>query len=103
MTLTVSWSRRPGASKAVSPSAPEPMTPYLPPDSETVFLVSGGARGITARCAIQLAQRFQSRFVLLGRSACAPEPAWAVGASGAAALKQAALQAMLAQGQKPKP
>jgi NAD(P)-dependent dehydrogenase (short-subunit alcohol dehydrogenase family) len=76
---------------------------YSPPNSQTVFLVSGGARGITAQCAIQLAERFHSRFILLGRSACAPEPAWAAGASGEAALKQQALQAMLAQGQKPKP
>ena len=76
---------------------------YSQPDSQTVFLVSGGARGITARCAIRLAQRFQSRFILLGRSACAPEPTWAAGAADEAALKQQAVQALLAQGQKPKP
>ncbi len=73
------------------------------PNAQTVFVVSGGARGITAHCAIRLAERFQSRFILLGRSACAPEPAWASGAGDETALKQQAMQAMLAQGQKPKP
>ena len=36
------------------------------PDS--VLVVSGGARGITARCAITLARRTKSRFLLLGRT-----------------------------------
>jgi NAD(P)-dependent dehydrogenase (short-subunit alcohol dehydrogenase family) len=40
--------------------------PLLRPNS--VVLVSGGARGITAECVIHLAQRSGSKFILLGRS-----------------------------------
>jgi len=36
--------------------------------SGSVVLVSGGARGITARCVIKLAERAQCKFILLGRS-----------------------------------
>ena len=36
------------------------------PDS--VVLVSGGARGITARCVVKLAERTPCKFILLGRS-----------------------------------
>ena len=35
---------------------------------DTIMLVSGGGRGITAACAIQLAKQFKCKFVLLGRS-----------------------------------
>jgi NAD(P)-dependent dehydrogenase (short-subunit alcohol dehydrogenase family) len=76
---------------------------YHQPDSQTVFLVSGGARGITAACVIELARRYQCRFILLGRSAVAPEPAWAASAETEAELKQRAIQAIVAQGYKPQP
>lgn len=36
--------------------------------SDSVVLVSGGARGITARCVIKLAERARCKFILLGRS-----------------------------------
>ncbi len=45
----------------------------LPLDAESVVLITGGARGITARIAIALAQRYHCRLELLGRSA-APGP-----------------------------
>jgi NAD(P)-dependent dehydrogenase (short-subunit alcohol dehydrogenase family) len=38
-------------------------------NKDTVMLVSGGGRGITAACAIQLARQFKCKFILLGRSA----------------------------------
>ena len=51
-----------------------------PPTKDTHFLVSGGGKGITAENVIALAQAFQSRFTLLGRSELlAEEPEWAVG------------------------
>ncbi|RKZ79861.1 MAG: beta-ketoacyl synthase, partial [Candidatus Parabeggiatoa sp. nov. 1] len=34
--------------------------------SDSVFLVSGGGRGITAQCVIKLAKAFQCKFILLG-------------------------------------
>jgi NAD(P)-dependent dehydrogenase (short-subunit alcohol dehydrogenase family) len=47
--------------------------------SDTVFIVSGGARGITGHCVVAMAQRFGCRFILLGRTDITqPEPAWAV-------------------------
>ena len=43
-----------------------------------LVVVSGGARGITARCVIALARRYGWQFVLLGRTSTAdPLPAWA--------------------------
>jgi NAD(P)-dependent dehydrogenase (short-subunit alcohol dehydrogenase family) len=42
-----------------------------------VVLASGGARGITARCVVELARRYGWRFVLLGRTATDdPLPDW---------------------------
>lgn len=36
--------------------------------SDSVFLVSGGARGVTASCVIEMSKVFQCKFILLGRS-----------------------------------
>ena len=48
--------------------------------SDTLFVVSGGARGVTAHCVIRLAQRFRCRFILLGRTVMGEsEPPWAAG------------------------
>ena len=33
-----------------------------------MFLVSGGARGVTANCVIEMAKTFKCKFILLGRS-----------------------------------
>jgi NAD(P)-dependent dehydrogenase (short-subunit alcohol dehydrogenase family) len=40
----------------------------------SVVLVSGGARGITARCVVKLAERAQCKFILLGRSSADMPP-----------------------------
>lgn len=76
-----------------------------PPSSETVFLVSGGAKGITAACVIALAARYQSTFILVGRSQFdgGREPDWARGGSDRAALMRAAMAALQADGQPPEP
>ncbi|MEL6925818.1 MAG: beta-ketoacyl synthase, partial [Bacteroidota bacterium] len=37
-------------------------------NADSVFLVSGGARGVTATCVIEMAKTFQCKFILLGRS-----------------------------------
>ncbi len=51
------------------------------PAAGDVFLVTGGARGITAACTEALARAARCRFVVLGRTDVhAPEPAWAEGA-----------------------
>jgi NAD(P)-dependent dehydrogenase (short-subunit alcohol dehydrogenase family) len=83
------------------------------PTERTVFLVSGGARGITAQCVVALAERYGSRFILVGRSTLAtgPEAPWAAGVGTAldttqtpeAVLKRAAMAHLAATGERPTP
>ena len=40
---------------------------------DSVVLVTGGARGITAEIILELAERYQSKFVVVGRSELPPE------------------------------
>jgi len=73
-------------------------------DADSVFLVSGGAKGVTAHCVIRIAQEHKSKFILLGRSVfSSDEPSWAKGINDEAALKKAAMQALIAAGDKPTP
>jgi NAD(P)-dependent dehydrogenase (short-subunit alcohol dehydrogenase family) len=72
-------------------------------DHTSVFLVSGGAKGITAECVIKLAQRYQCKFILLGRSSPEPQPVWAEGCEGEAELKKRIMEYFQAQGEKPTP
>jgi NAD(P)-dependent dehydrogenase (short-subunit alcohol dehydrogenase family)/acyl carrier protein len=58
------WTPRPVAAPAIPE---EPL--YL--DAESVVLLTGGARGITAEIAIELAERFRPTLILVGRS---PDP-----------------------------
>ena len=72
--------------------------------SDAVFVVSGGARGVTARCVVALAARFRCAFVLLGRTPVdQPEPAWAAGASDRGALRQQFLRQLPAGSGRPTP
>ncbi len=73
------------------------------PTASTVFLVSGGARGITAQCVVELARQFHSRFILLGRTVLTDEPAWALGSADEAALKTSAIADLRERGEKPTP
>ncbi|WP_418135171.1 SDR family oxidoreductase [Psychromonas sp. GE-S-Ul-11] len=73
-------------------------------NQESVFLVSGGAKGVTAHCVIELAKQHQSKFILLGRSQYqADEGAWSMGIDTDVDLKKAAMQHLLNTGQKPNP
>lgn len=72
------------------------------PDS--VVLVSGGARGITASCVVKLAERAHCKFILLGRSS--PEmPAvnFDPGGCDEAELKRRIAADLLTKGEKPAP
>ncbi len=74
------------------------------PNSDSVFLVSGGGRGITAQCVIRMAARYRCAFILLGRSdISAPEPAFAAGISDEPVLKKAIMADLSARGEKPTP
>jgi NAD(P)-dependent dehydrogenase (short-subunit alcohol dehydrogenase family) len=80
------------------------MLTQAPVKTSSVFLVSGGARGVTAECVIELAQTYPCKFVLLGRSPLkGDEPVWAQGCDDPAALKKRIMEAAIAEGQKPTP
>jgi NAD(P)-dependent dehydrogenase (short-subunit alcohol dehydrogenase family) len=60
-------------------------------------VISGGARGITAVCALELARRVRPALVLLGRSPePVAEPEWMVDLQGETEVKKALLQAEFA-------
>ncbi|MBN1873646.1 MAG: SDR family NAD(P)-dependent oxidoreductase [Anaerolineae bacterium] len=75
------------------------------PNSETVFLVSGGAKGITAQCVIALAERYHCMFILVGRSVYTEEadPVWATNFEDKVDLKRGAMQHLQAIGERPTP
>lgn len=75
------------------------------PNEATVFLVSGGAKGITADCVVALAERYGSSFILVGRSTFdeGREPSWAEGAVDEPSLKRVALAHLAGAGPPPTP
>lgn len=87
----------PQAVRSVSTPISKPALPIAQTQTENVWLVSGGARGVTAACVEALAQRTTGRFALLGRSA---ESAWPAGIEPTTDLtvlrQQLAMQAMQA-------
>ncbi|MEO1764376.1 MAG: SDR family NAD(P)-dependent oxidoreductase, partial [Cyanobacteria bacterium J06629_18] len=71
---------------------------------ESVFLVSGGAKGITAKCVIELVKQFPCKFILLGRSALLEsEPLFAENCFDEPVLKKKIMQDLLTRGEKPTP
>ncbi|GAA3019412.1 hypothetical protein GCM10020229_33330 [Kitasatospora albolonga] len=82
---------------------PATTEPVAAPTSEDLIVVTGGARGITARCVVDLAATHKPGFLLLGRTALAGEPAWAQGITGDAELKAAAVAQLRTAGEKPTP
>ena len=81
----VTWQVEPG------PLAREEATVDLGPDS--TILITGGARGITAKIAEELAKRYQSRLVLVGSSQLpADEPEDIANLTSAAEIKAALLK-----------
>jgi NAD(P)-dependent dehydrogenase (short-subunit alcohol dehydrogenase family) len=70
--------------------------------SDSVFLVSGGARGVTATCVIEMAKTFQCKFILLGRSAIDAEiPEYAKNENDEGTLKRLIMNDMKAKGEQP--
>ena len=73
-------------------------------NENAVFLVSGGAKGVTAHCVIEIAKQYQCKFILLGRSSYqAQEDDWSLSHATEDELKKAAMQYLLAKGEKPSP
>ncbi|WP_405012841.1 SDR family NAD(P)-dependent oxidoreductase [Kitasatospora sp. NBC_01539] len=85
-----------GLAAATDTAVPEP-------GPDDLIVVTGGGRGITARCVADLAAAYRPGFLLLGRTALGDEPAWAAGVSGTAELKAAAVAHLRAAGEKPTP
>ena len=68
-----------------------------------LWLVTGGARGVTATCAIELARRTGGTFLLAGRSALSPWPQGIARTADLKTLRAALAQNAVASGQKVKP
>ena len=70
--------------------------------NESVFLVSGGGRGVTASCVIEMAKTFKCKFILLGRSDIDFEiPLYAIDENDEASLKRLIMNDMKSKGEKP--
>ncbi|MBU8848579.1 MAG: SDR family NAD(P)-dependent oxidoreductase, partial [Desulfobacterales bacterium] len=73
----------------------------LAPDD--VVVITGGAKGVTAACAIEMAKEYSPTIVLIGRSkAPSAEPEWSKGIHDPGILKKAILNHEF-KGQMPKP
>ena len=93
--------RRVGLALADEPlNVPQEACAPLTPDD--LLVVTGGGRGITAACVIELARRYRPRLILVGRTPLEDEPGWASGVEDAA-LKAAAVGGLKAAGEKPTP
>ena len=69
---------------------------------DSVFLVSGGARGVTAKCVIEMAKTFQCKFILLGRSSYDFKvPAFAKNGIDDGTLKRLIMNDLKERGEKP--
>jgi len=88
-------------------TAVSPLDPYTPSTNITpasVFVVSGGAKGITAQCTINLAKQYQCKFILLGRSSIAGiDTSWLGEYANEAELKRLIMNRLVATGEKPTP
>ncbi|MGC9395797.1 MAG: SDR family NAD(P)-dependent oxidoreductase [Anaerolineae bacterium] len=100
--VTVEASRQNTVDGRQGTKTPAPSTVYGLPS--TCTLVSGGGKGITSQCVIKLAERYGGTYILLGRSSIEePEPAWAHGVEDEATLRQHAIEAAMARGERPTP
>lgn len=97
---TVTPGRHPNRAKSSTVDvggAPKPVV-----TADDVFVVTGGGRGITARCVAALAEYCPARFLLLGRTALTEEPDWVTGVADAD-LKAAVIAALRTGGNRPSP
>ena len=84
-------------------AAPLPAASALPLDQQSVVVVSGGARGVTAACVIELARAARCRFLLLGRTLVEDEPACCRGIEADAELKRVLLAEGKGRGESASP
>jgi acyl transferase domain-containing protein/NADP-dependent 3-hydroxy acid dehydrogenase YdfG/acyl carrier protein len=84
-----------------APETPATSKPRLADDS--VLLVSGGARGVTAACLQELAGVGRYKFAILGRTDSDFAPAWAEGKTSEGELQAAYIASERAAGHTPTP
>ncbi|MFK7904431.1 MAG: SDR family NAD(P)-dependent oxidoreductase, partial [Chitinophagales bacterium] len=70
---------------------------------DSVFLVSGGGKGVTATCVKKLTELHQCKFILLGRSSVEGEEPTAFKGVDGMQLKRLIMQDLKAKGEKPTP
>lgn len=75
----------------------------LPSAEQGLWLVTGGARGVTATCAIEIARRSGGTFLLAGRSTETPWPADVPETSDLKSLRGLMASAAVKRGEKPSP
>lgn len=75
----------------------------LAPAGNSLWLVTGGARGVTAACAIELARQSGGTFILAGRSAETPWPEGIPETADLKTLRGLMASAAVKRGEKPSP
>ncbi|MCU1257565.1 MAG: beta-ketoacyl synthase, partial [Bryobacterales bacterium] len=89
---------------AAVPDSSASKTPLIELDKGSVVVITGGARGITAQTALELARHSQSTLVLIGRTPLGdPEPPRYAQITDERKLKAAIAESLLALGTKPTP
>jgi malonyl CoA-acyl carrier protein transacylase len=95
--------RADGGRTAPALEAGTPLADQAPIDERSVIVASGGARGVTAACLIELARQSRPSIALLGRTTLEPEPAFLKGIRGEAELGERWLAELRGKGQTPSP
>ncbi|MCP3901913.1 MAG: polyketide-type polyunsaturated fatty acid synthase PfaA, partial [Desulfobacteraceae bacterium] len=81
--------------KNISESIDELTEPDINSDvaNDDLFVITGGAKGVTAECAIEIAKSFSSKIMLIGRSESpTEEPDWIKNLSAESEIKKAILK-----------
>ena len=95
----------PDGTRQTLASAPAPLEDTDPIDApigpDDIIVATGGARGVTAHCLIELARRHQPTIILLGRTTLDDEPAHTQHATTDAEIKRALIEAAKARGDAP--
>ncbi|WP_075879982.1 type I polyketide synthase [Vreelandella massiliensis] len=80
-------------------SSPSPVADKLPLSEGELVVVTGGARGVTAECVLELAGRVPAHFLLLGRTEPIEEPACCAGINDLAGLRRVLAEAASKRGE----
>ncbi|MFI6996531.1 SDR family oxidoreductase [Nocardia sp. NPDC050175] len=72
-------------------------------DSDSVIVVTGGGRGVTAACVLALARARRPRLALIGRTALGVEPSDLRAAEGESAVRQALIARTRQSSRRPNP